>query len=198
MNGRAEWLGANHSLSARPGRFIAVLYFSCWFANPFRMKFALLLVLLLAVSPLLAGCTDTLDRELGGGYVLSNWGPGDVLYQDSPTHGSQEVLVGGIVHYGVDEDFILVQRQLTPEVLRGFNDHSPAELMQGGDSVQYWIIKKRTAARVGPLDGEAFKQQRQQLEEAKKLTMHQTLLQLNGSRLPWDRLIEQLYGTLLR
>ena len=80
--------------------------------------------------------------------------------------------MGGIVHYGADEHFILVQRQLTPEVLRAFNDHSPAELMQGGDSLQYWIIGKHTAARVGPLDWDSFQQQRQQLGVAKELTMH--------------------------
>ena len=147
-------------------------YFSFRFIDPFRMKFARLLALLLASSPLLAGCADTLDRALGAGYVLSNWGPGDVLYRDRDGHGSQEVLVGGIVRYGADERFILVHRQLTPEVLRRFSDHSRDEMMDGGDSVQYWIIDKHTAARVGPLNWAAFQQQRQRLGVSKELTMH--------------------------
>ena len=87
VNGSVDWLGGK----IPPGRLSIILYFRGWFADPFRMKFARLLVLLLAVSPLLAGCTDTLDRALGAGFVLSNWGPGDVLYRDTPAHGSQEV-----------------------------------------------------------------------------------------------------------
>jgi hypothetical protein len=136
------------------------------------MKFARLLTWLLALSPLLAGCTYTLDRELGAGYVLSNWGPGDVLFKDTPTHGEEMVLLGGIVSYGVDEQFILVHRRITQEVLQGFSDHYPAEILLGGDSVQYWIINKRTDARVGPLNGEAFRKQRLQMGVAPELTMH--------------------------
>src|SRR5665647_1614327 len=85
----------------------------------------------------LAGCTEDIDRNLGNGYFLTEYGVTTVIFKHYKGGGDDQILLGEIVDYKFDDNFILVYREVSEKVKEHFNDHSYSEIMRGGDTTQY-------------------------------------------------------------
>ncbi len=102
------------------------------------------------------GCSLDYDRNLGDGYFINGYGVTTVIYKKVDPKQDDEILLGEIVDYSFDDNFILIYREVTKEVKAFFNDHSRYEIMRGGDTIQYWIINKKKNIIIGPLHKDVY------------------------------------------
>ncbi len=111
----------------------------------------------------LGGCTETLDRNLGGNYLLTGYGINTEILKHYDGGGDDEILLGEIVDYSYNDNYILVYREISDKVMQQFGDHSNSEIMRGGDSIQYWIIEKQNDNLIGPLKRNEYLLKRKEL-----------------------------------
>ena len=111
----------------------------------------LLLILTSAFS-----CTLDKDRNLGNGYFLTGYGVNTVIYKKISKKEDKEILLGEIVDYKFDNNFILIFRKVSDDIKEFLNDRSNFEIMRGGDTIQYWIIDKKRNIIIGPLHKDVY------------------------------------------
>jgi hypothetical protein len=99
----------------------------------------------------ICNCSLDYDRNLGDGYFINGYGVTTVIYKKINNKEDDEILLGEIVEYKFNSNFILIYRVVTKEVKKFNNDHYLSEIMRGGDSIQYWIINKKKNIIIGPL-----------------------------------------------
>ncbi len=112
----------------------------------------------------LISCTETLDRDLGNSYFLTGYGITTEIYKKISDKEDKKVLLGEIVEYTFNDNFILIYRVISEKVKNHFNDHSYSEIMRGGDTIQYWIIQKQKDNVIGPLRKEEYHLKRNELK----------------------------------
>ncbi len=122
-------------------------------------RFYLLLLITAIVS-----CTENPERNLGSGYVLTGFGITTEIYKKVSDKEDKEVLLGEIVDYSFNDNFILVHREVSQKVKEHFNDHAYSEIMRGGDATQYWIIQKQKDSVIGPLHKNEYLLKRSELD----------------------------------
>jgi len=120
-------------------------------------RFFLFFLLLVTV---VNSCSLDKERNLGDGYFLAGYGTSTVIYKRISEKEDKEILLGEIVNCQFDDNFILIYRKVSEEVIEHFNDHPLSEIMRGGDSLQYWIIEKTKNSVYGPFNLDEFDVQR--------------------------------------
>ena len=125
------------------------------------MKNAYFFILLLILFS--GSCTETLDRNLGSNYLLTGYGVTTEIFKHYDGGGDDEILLGEIVDYSYNDNYILVYRVISDKVMQQFGDHSYTEIMRGGDSIQYWIIVKQNDKMIGPLNRNEYLLKRKEL-----------------------------------
>ena len=108
---------------------------------------------------LLVGCDLESAFKLGSGYYLFGEKPNTSIVKELSGHSGvyDEILVGTIIEYGYDDEFIIAKRNINDGAIIYFNDHPLWEKQLGnGDTIQYWIIDKRVDSLFGPFNLEEF------------------------------------------
>jgi len=102
------------------------------------------------------GCTLDKERNLGDGYFITGYGASTEIYKKVSKKEDKEILLGEIVDYSFNDNFILIYRKISEDVKEFLNDRSRYEIMRGGDTIQYWIIDKKKNIIIGPLHKDVY------------------------------------------
>lgn len=122
--------------------------------------------LFIAMLFMLSGCTlGELEgeRDLGGRYYLLGYGSRSTISRQHSDKSSlyDDVLMGEIVDYDFDDNFIIAFRLASKEASL-YGGGELWDKQRGIDSFQYWIIKKGDTA-IGPLSKLGFQRKRVEL-----------------------------------
>ncbi len=138
------------------------------------MKNILYLSLSLLLIATIVGCHDPVKKPLGADYYLMG------LKDDSASiklvHGVNDrfddIVLGEIVDFDADNDFILVHRKAS-EKARTLFEENPLWIKQISPKDQYWIVEKRYDGVTGPLTKEEYLVKRKQLQISEGVKIRQ-------------------------
>jgi len=111
-----------------------------------------------------SSCVFDEARDLGNDYFINGYETSTVLYKKLPSGAEKEVLLGDVSTYLYDDNFIAIRREVSPKVISHFSDHNLSEITRGGDSIQYWIVKKDKDLLIGPLSQTEYFIKRKELK----------------------------------
>jgi hypothetical protein len=83
-----------------------------------------------------------------------------------------DIILGEIVDYDFDKNFIIVLRNASEKAELYFGDHPLWSQQHGKDSIQYWIIDKNKRVVYGPLMESEFSLKRKELGVSKELKVN--------------------------
>jgi hypothetical protein len=114
----------------------------------------------------LFSCKEEISKQtLGADYYLmgNKENPASIKVVHSIGDNFEDVILGEIVDYDTDPDFILIHRKITDKAKALFEDHKLWQQQLVGMD-QYWIIEKRFDGITGPLNFQEYLVKRKQLQ----------------------------------
>ena len=138
------------------------------------MKNILYLSLSILLITSIVGCHDPVKKPLGADYYLM--GLKDDSVSIKLVHGVNDrfddIVLGEIVDFDADNDFILVHRKAS-ERARILFEENPLWIKQISPKDQYWIVEKRYDGVTGPLTKEEYLVKRKQLQISEGVKIRQ-------------------------
>lgn len=117
----------------------------------------------------LSGCGEE-EHSLGSGYYIIGSGPNTAVVKKDSRYTYDGVILGQIVKYSFDKDFIVVFRNASKEAEVFFGSDDSLWIGQRGiDSLQYWIVEKEGNNVFGPLSKPEYSGKMRELSVPEKL-----------------------------
>ncbi len=113
---------------------------------------------------LLLSCETMTKYNLGNGYFLiaDKETPANSKVAHGKEDNFEDVILGEILDYDIDNDFILIHRKVTDQA-RSIFEESNLWKKQLGEPDQYWIIEKKYDGIHGPMNLKEYEIKRKEL-----------------------------------